>query len=92
MSGDALHSHYKEHGWAVTGAVISERLLDAVRAVAGEGYSLFWYENDQDFVRVHRYIGRGTSDAKMYAILYQGKPCAAALTELLSRDPRAEHD
>jgi glycerol-3-phosphate dehydrogenase (NAD(P)+) len=29
---------------------------------------------------------------QMYAILYQGKPCAAALTELLSRDPRAEHD
>ena len=41
MSGDALHSHYKEHGWAVTGAVISERLLTAVRAVAGEGYSLW---------------------------------------------------
>lgn len=29
---------------------------------------------------------------EIYAILYQGKPCAAALTELLSRDPRAEHD
>lgn len=29
---------------------------------------------------------------QMYAILYEGKPCAAALTELLSRDPRAEHD
>jgi len=29
---------------------------------------------------------------QMYAILYQGKPCAAALTELLSRDPRAESD
>ena len=29
---------------------------------------------------------------QIYAILYQGKPCAAALTELLSRDPRAEHE
>ncbi len=29
---------------------------------------------------------------QMYAILYEGKPCAAALAELLSRDPRAEHD
>ena len=29
---------------------------------------------------------------QMYAILYEGKPCAAALTELLSRDPRTEHE
>jgi glycerol-3-phosphate dehydrogenase (NAD(P)+) len=29
---------------------------------------------------------------QIYAILYQDKPCAAALTELLSRDPRAEHE
>lgn len=29
---------------------------------------------------------------EVYAILYQGKPCAAALAGLLSRDPRAEHD
>jgi glycerol-3-phosphate dehydrogenase (NAD(P)+) len=29
---------------------------------------------------------------QIYAILYEGKPCAAALTELLSRDPRAEHE
>ncbi len=29
---------------------------------------------------------------QMFAILYEGKPCAAALTELLSRDPRAEQD
>ena len=29
---------------------------------------------------------------QMYGILYEGKPCAAALTELLSRDPRAEHE
>lgn len=29
---------------------------------------------------------------QIYAILYQGKSPAAALTELLSRDPRAEHE
>ncbi len=29
---------------------------------------------------------------QVYAILYEGKPCKAALTELLSRDPRAEHE
>jgi glycerol-3-phosphate dehydrogenase (NAD(P)+) len=29
---------------------------------------------------------------QIYAILYEGKPCKAALTELLSRDPRAEHE
>jgi glycerol-3-phosphate dehydrogenase (NAD(P)+) len=29
---------------------------------------------------------------QIYAILYQGKPGAAALTELLSRDPRAENE
>jgi glycerol-3-phosphate dehydrogenase (NAD(P)+) len=27
---------------------------------------------------------------QMHSILYEGKPCAAALGELLSRDPRPE--
>lgn len=29
---------------------------------------------------------------QVYAVLYEGKPCASALTELLSRDPRPEAD
>ena len=39
-----------------------------------------------------RYSIRTPIIDQMYAILYEGKPCAAALTELLARDPRAEHD
>jgi glycerol-3-phosphate dehydrogenase (NAD(P)+) len=43
------------------------------------------------YAAARRYDIRTPIIDQMYAILYQGKPCAAALTELLSRDPRAEH-
>ncbi len=43
------------------------------------------------YAAARRYNIRTPIIDQMYAILYQGKPCAAALTELLSRDPRAEH-
>lgn len=75
-----------------------------VGRLLGEGQTLEHITNTMNMVAegvpntesIHaaarRYDLRTPIIDQMYAILYEGKPCAAALTELLSRDPRAEHD
>ncbi len=75
-----------------------------VGRLLGEGRSLPWITDSMNMVAegvantrsIHaaarRFHLRTPIIDQMFAILYEGKPCAAALAELLSRDPRAEDD
>lgn len=91
--GDLVVTCYSEHSrnnrvGRLLGEGQSLETITAGMKMVAEGVP----NTESIYAAARRYGIRTPIIDQMYAILYKGKPCAAALSELLSRDPRTEHD